>query len=68
MMRAALGAKLLALALALPVGVVLMGSGGGSELASAIGGAWMINLLFIVSTLLTMALTLPVLRRKAQGK
>jgi O-antigen/teichoic acid export membrane protein len=80
-MRAALGVKLLALAVALPTGIALMIQGSvntepfwgwgyvsiGST-AVAVGGAWTINLLYIVSTLLTMAITLPLLRRKAQQK
>lgn len=80
-MRAALGVKLLALAIALPIGIILMSQlSVGVEpfwgweyydsvsTAVAVGGAWTIDLLFILSTGLTMAITLPMLRRKAHKR
>src|SRR5690606_41693460 len=79
-MRAAFGIKLLTLVLVLPVGIVLMQSlslnidpfWGWSHFdlsatRAAIGGAWTINVLFLVSIALTMAITLPLLRRKAMA-
>ena len=79
-MRAAVSIKLLTLVLVLPVGIVLMQSlslntdsfWGWShfDLSAtrvAIGGAWTINVLFLVSIALTMAITLPLLRRKAMA-
>lgn len=68
MMRAALSVKLVALALALPLGIFLMMSAGSSETGIAVGGAWTINLEYILSIGLTMAIMLPVLRRKAQDE
>lgn len=81
LMRAALGVKLLALALILPLGFVLMTNVSlnsepfvgwshfnGAATSVAVVGAWTINLLFVLSIVLTMAITLPMLRRKALGK
>jgi O-antigen/teichoic acid export membrane protein len=67
MMRAAINVKLLALALGLPIGIALMNSSSGSDIEVAVSGAWTINILYVLSAGLTMAITLPVLRRKAKG-
>jgi hypothetical protein len=79
MMRAAFGVKLLALVVALPIGILLMSRHVGASpflgwsrfdpAASTVaaGGAWTINLLFALSISLTMAITLPALRRKASA-
>lgn len=53
--RGALIIKLVVMALGLPLGVLLVGQAG------AVGGAWLINLLFLVSIALTAAMLLPVL-------
>lgn len=78
MMKAAFGIKLIALALALPVGVALLNSAARLQIpfwgwshydsaatAVAVSGAWTINLLFIISVGLTMTVMLPALRRRA---
>jgi O-antigen/teichoic acid export membrane protein len=78
MLRGAFAVKLIALVIALPVGITLMQNAAASaatffgwshfdavSTGVAIAGAWTINLLFILSVVLTMAFTLPVLRRKA---
>lgn len=79
MMRAAFSVKVVALVVALPVGIALMthqalanpflGWSPGDLTASgiAVGGAWTINLLFAISIGLTMAFTLPALREKARA-
>jgi O-antigen/teichoic acid export membrane protein len=79
MLRAAFGVKLVALAVALPIGIYLMarhvmpnpfhgwGLFDAAATGIAVSGAWTINLLFAISIGLTMAFTLPALRRKAQA-
>ncbi len=59
LMRAALLTKLVTLAVMLPAGVWLI------QRADALGGVWMINGMYVLSVGLTIAFTLPVLRRYA---
>lgn len=69
----AAAAKLIALAVVLPLGYSLLSTASGSAQinqaeAGALGGAWMINGLFIISVSLTALFTLPVLRRAAYNR
>lgn len=61
LMRGAILAKIVALSIMLPLGVAFVFYGG------ALGGAWAINGLYILSVGLTALVTLPELRRRAQG-
>jgi O-antigen/teichoic acid export membrane protein len=62
-MRGAIAAKLIALALALPLGAWLLSRGADGALV----GAWTINLLFAISVGLTAWIALRALRRAAQA-
>jgi O-antigen/teichoic acid export membrane protein len=79
MLRAAFAVKIVALALALPIGILLMNDAAtnsptffgwshfdGAATSVAIAGAWTINLLFAISTILTMVLTLSRLKQEVQ--
>jgi O-antigen/teichoic acid export membrane protein len=61
LLRRAISVKLITLIVVVPVGIVLVAQQG------ALGGVWMVNLLFAVSVALTAIVTLPVLNRKAEN-
>lgn len=79
MLRAAFSVKVIALAVVLPISIVLMTRHVASNpylgwtlfdaaaTGIAVSGAWTINLLFAISIGLTMVFTLPALRNKAQA-
>jgi O-antigen/teichoic acid export membrane protein len=61
MSGAALAIKIVSLAVMIPLGAALIGALG------AVGGAWTISGLYAVSVVLTGAVTLPALRRRARA-
>jgi O-antigen/teichoic acid export membrane protein len=61
LLRRAILVKIITFILVIPIGIVLV------EQQAALGGVWMVNLLFALSVALTAVVTLPVLNRKAQN-